>query len=67
MALDSIEKIKKDIKGRIEVNYIRNFDFYHGYLIACFMADIIKSGKEYKELVDWVKTLDINGGKENGK
>jgi hypothetical protein len=50
-----------------EVNYIRNFDFYHGYLIACFMADIIESGEEYKKLIDWIKTLDINGGKENGK
>ena len=66
MALDSIEKIKQDIKERIEVNYIRSFDFYHGYLVACFMADIIKSGKEYGELVNWIKTLGLEGGKSNG-
>lgn len=62
MALDSIEKIKQeDIKERIKANYIRSLDFYHGYLVACFMADIIESGKEYRELVDWIETLNLGG------
>ena len=63
MAIDSIEKIKKDIKERIDIRYSDSFEFYHGYICACLMADIIKSIKEYNELIDWMKTtLDLKKG-----
>ena len=54
MAINSIKSIKNDIEERIEINYSHSFNFYHGYILALYMADIINTN-EYKELKIWIK------------
>ena len=44
----SIEKIKRDIQERIDANYSRSFNFYHGYICALYMANIIGQSMEYE-------------------
>jgi hypothetical protein len=58
MAINSMRSIKNDIEERIEINYSRSFDFYHGYILALYMADIINTS-EYKELRMWIESLDL--------
>jgi len=55
----SVEKIKRDIQERIDVDYSRSFNFYQGYICALYMADIIKRPEEYAELKGWVESLDL--------
>ena len=59
MAINSIKSIKNDIEERIEINYSHSFNFYHGYILALYMADIINTN-EYKELKIWIESLDLN-------
>ena len=57
MAIDSIAKIKKDIKKRMESNTYCSLSFYVGYITALYMAGIIASFKEYDLMFDWVESL----------
>jgi len=57
MAVDSIAKIKKDIKQRIKSDLNCSLSFYIGYITAMYVADIINSFEEYDLLFDWVGSL----------